>query len=472
MTGWRFAERYEVHELLRLGKDTAEYRAVDRDAPDRVLALKVLPSGDVIPYERLRDLRHPNLRAILDAGEVQVDGSTLRYIVTEAGDAWADELPAPLDNGQARILARDVLSGLAHLEDQGLRYGSLRPDSVVRVRGAWKLSDPERAQPGAGAEDLPGFEALIRRLMGELPPPFVTAVRACSDRSCGAADIAQALGVKLIGPSGAVRETAPPPATGTRRGARVRSYSVPVFEERAAARDEVPPNVPFEFGGMEPDPPVGGSGRWRLAAAVVAGVLVGGVLLATLREWTWSRSLERPAEASKTAPQRPAEQRLPEPEAARPPAAGEAGEPKTEEQPPAEAPFNSVQRREAIFRLLESWTAATRNQDVSALSKHYALRVSKYYRQSGVSRDFVLRDKETLFKDIDRVRRFGVSRYRVESLTPERAVVSFLKEWDFEGQRPFAGAERQRLTLLWLDGRWQIVGEEDGQVYWVRRGRR
>jgi len=37
------------------------------------------------------------------------------------------------------------------------------------------------------------------------------------------------------------------------------------------------------------------------------------------------------------------------------------------------------------------------------------------------------------------------------------------------GQKPFSGAERQRLKLRRIDGNWKIVSEEETKVYWVKR---
>ena len=67
------------------------------------------------------------------------------------------------------------------------------------------------------------------------------------------------------------------------------------------------------------------------------------------------------------------------------------------------------------------------------------------------------------------VNRYDISDVKVESNNGREAVVSFRKEWDMDGQKPFSGAERQRLKLRRIDGNWKIVSEEETKVYWVKR---
>jgi hypothetical protein len=67
------------------------------------------------------------------------------------------------------------------------------------------------------------------------------------------------------------------------------------------------------------------------------------------------------------------------------------------------------------------------------------------------------------------VNRYDISDVKVESSKPGEAVVSFRKDWDMRGDRPFSGAERQRLKLRRISGDWKIVSEEELKVYWVKR---
>lgn len=74
-----------------------------------------------------------------------------------------------------------------------------------------------------------------------------------------------------------------------------------------------------------------------------------------------------------------------------------------------------------------------------------------------------------MFNEYPDIRLYTISDPAVESLGADRATVTFRKEWDARGARQFAGAERQRLTLRRLDGAWKIVGEEELQLFWVRK---
>ena len=46
--------------------------------------------------------------------------------------------------------------------------------------------------------------------------------------------------------------------------------------------------------------------------------------------------------------------------------------------------------------------------------------------------------------------------------------LTFDREWDFGGRKPFAGAEREKMIFNRVSGRWQIAAETELKIYWTR----
>jgi hypothetical protein len=122
-----------------------------------------------------------------------------------------------------------------------------------------------------------------------------------------------------------------------------------------------------------------------------------------------------------------------------------------------------------IDDLLNHWRDSVIRGDVNAHVILYAPKMDQFFRRRNVTRETVRREKARMMELYPRVNRYEISDIRVESQRGNEAVVSFRKEWDMRGDRPFSGAERQRLKLRRMSGDWKIVSEEETKVYWIRR---
>lgn len=122
-----------------------------------------------------------------------------------------------------------------------------------------------------------------------------------------------------------------------------------------------------------------------------------------------------------------------------------------------------------IHNFLERWRTSILKHDLEAQVDCYAPVVEVFFRKSNVPQNEIRKDKEAMFNEYPDIRLYTISDPTVESVAAENAIVTFRKEWDVRGARQFAGAERQRLTLRRLDGHWKIVGEQELQIFWVRK---
>jgi tetratricopeptide (TPR) repeat protein len=144
---------YVLQELLGVGGMATVYRAVDDTGS--VCAVKILHPGkaqtdEVKRFEReflaLRDIRHPSVVAVYEAGVAgdypwiameYVEGADLGSVV----DRWTANPPSDRF-GQAERILRGLCEGLSIIHDKGLIHRDLKPSNVmVTSAGEAKLTD-------------------------------------------------------------------------------------------------------------------------------------------------------------------------------------------------------------------------------------------------------------------------------------------------------------------------------------------
>jgi serine/threonine protein kinase len=120
--------------------------------------------------------------------------------------------------------------------------------------------------------------------------------------------------------------------------------------------------------------------------------------------------------------------------------------------------------RKALFDCMKAMEA----RDLKKHMSYYAGKLDIYYKKKGCTRDFIYRDKQ---KAIDRCGRIKIviSRLKLTMMSPDTSSAVFDKEWDCSNGSRFSGKEKQRLTFRKMEGIWKIVGEEELEVYWVKR---
>jgi uncharacterized protein (TIGR02246 family) len=124
---------------------------------------------------------------------------------------------------------------------------------------------------------------------------------------------------------------------------------------------------------------------------------------------------------------------------------------------------------EDVRVFLERWRTTMVAGDAKGQAALYAQNVDKFFTKRNVSRDDVRREKVRMLSRYPEFHKYEIRDVRIESLKEDRAIVTFRKDWDARGRGKFSGSEQQRLTLVKRSGSWQIVGEEETKVHWVRR---
>jgi eukaryotic-like serine/threonine-protein kinase len=140
VVGEKFADRYELTELVGTGGMSSVYKAHDT-LLERNVALKILHdhySGDDEFVERFKrearavaQLSHPNIVTVIDRGETAgrqfivfeyIDGENLKELLVRSGRL-------PVD--RALELALQIARGLAFAHEQGLVHRDVKPQNVL-----------------------------------------------------------------------------------------------------------------------------------------------------------------------------------------------------------------------------------------------------------------------------------------------------------------------------------------------------
>jgi len=137
--------------------------------------------------------------------------------------------------------------------------------------------------------------------------------------------------------------------------------------------------------------------------------------------------------------------------------------------PDAPDPRSETTATEQINGLLNRWRNAQIVGNVDGQTSMYAPEVTRYFNQRGVSRERLHREKLRMKELYPKVLRYDISDVKIESLSSDRATVTFRKDWGFRGERSYMGAGRQRLRLQRMLGDWKIVSEEELRTYWSQR---
>jgi TonB family protein len=132
------------------------------DGEQRKAAIKLIPrnagaENQLSRWQSLRELSHPNLLGIYEAGRCKLDGTKLLYAVEEfAEENLSQILPErALTAEEAGGMLPPVLGALDYVHGKGWVHGRIQPSNVFAVGDAVKLSSDSLASvndKGAGAK--------------------------------------------------------------------------------------------------------------------------------------------------------------------------------------------------------------------------------------------------------------------------------------------------------------------------------
>jgi serine/threonine-protein kinase len=162
-------DRYRIDALLSPEASADVFRVHDMVVGRRAV-LKVLRTGSVDgrwfdrEVQALARVEHPNVGRLIDAGR----HGPVPHVVLELidGSTLAERLErGPLTIAEARHVAYDIASALAHIHARGLAHGDVTPSSILFVAdrrvmladpGVARLIGGGRAADSRSAASTPG----------------------------------------------------------------------------------------------------------------------------------------------------------------------------------------------------------------------------------------------------------------------------------------------------------------------------
>jgi eukaryotic-like serine/threonine-protein kinase len=150
----RLGERFVLVRELSPGGMARVFLGRD-DVLDRPVAVKIVEPDPADPEIGLRfrregraaaRLSHPNIVRVYDAGEDELDGDRVSYIVMEyvpGGDLKEMmDRTGPLPEAMLSRVGADVAAGLSHAHERGIVHRDVKPRNVlIDDRGSPKLAD-------------------------------------------------------------------------------------------------------------------------------------------------------------------------------------------------------------------------------------------------------------------------------------------------------------------------------------------
>jgi TonB family protein len=165
-------------------------------------------------WKSARELTHPNLIRIYEAGRCELDGTQLLYVVEEyAEENLSQILPErALTAEEARGMLPPVLRALQFLHDKGFVHGHIQPSNILAIADQVKLSTDALSVPGK------------KRVDARSASPYASPESATGEIS-SAADVWQ-LGMTLV---------------------EVLTQRLPVWDRTRSSEPELPAAVPQPF---------------------------------------------------------------------------------------------------------------------------------------------------------------------------------------------------------------------------------
>jgi hypothetical protein len=495
--------RFQAQDLIQPDRNGAWFRA--RDLAESTEALIFLEDAEhpeaAVHFDRFREaafLNHPNLARVLATGRVACGDRNFLYIATEtARFDLADNLSRhPMTVEEASDLLRQLASGLAYLHSENLTSCAVRPGAIGHVNGQWKLADysqlrvPGQYPPAETSELLliPAFESppeanaglvsaawdvwslgsVLRKVFPpnrqpqSVPPPFDAIVRKALDPDPNARPSLEALLDELSAGSSAQLLVPPEPA----------APAEAKFPEAADEDNGVSETLVADrtIASLEPERPVRVLASARrtpfrdhrvplIAGAALAAVVAGIVALVLPVRMLHPERAREVAQAPAPVPIAPVTKPEPREQTSHSPFGDNTdtlshGGPRVQKE---------------ISAVINRWAEAKRRRDLDRELACYTPSVDRFYGQRNLSAAQLRREEQNVFSRIGTVRRFEISNLKFDRVTAEWALVSFDKNWDFQGRTRFAGSSREELAMRPVGGQWKISSQREVKVYWVEK---
>jgi len=144
------SDRTAVFLTTRQDSSGSEKAAIKLLACDPTNAGRTNAERQLLRWQTSRELIHPNLIRVFEAGRCQLEGTELLYVVEEyAEENLSQILPErALTPQETRGMLPPVLRALQFLHGKGFVHGHVRPSNILAIADQVKLSSDALGVPG------------------------------------------------------------------------------------------------------------------------------------------------------------------------------------------------------------------------------------------------------------------------------------------------------------------------------------
>jgi hypothetical protein len=178
LLGLSLSGRYRLEQWLG-GDEDASFFVTSRPPEGHPAVLELIrengPETDrrLALWERTRELSHPNILALFDAGRAEAAGASYVFAVFEFPE---DNLAAAMENGaltdaEARDVWNAAVDALRYIHSQGLVHGDVDAKHIVAVGDTIKLTSDTLGEPADGYTAEDDFRELARTGLPPCPIP-------------------------------------------------------------------------------------------------------------------------------------------------------------------------------------------------------------------------------------------------------------------------------------------------------------
>jgi serine/threonine protein kinase len=120
-------------------------QGVEKAAIKLIVASDAEAEAYLAQWEASKELSHPHLMPIYEAGRSTINGVQLVYVVTQIAESDLAEIVAerPLAAFETRDIFAPLLDAISYLHNGGFVHGHVEPSNIFDAGGEWKLSSDD-----------------------------------------------------------------------------------------------------------------------------------------------------------------------------------------------------------------------------------------------------------------------------------------------------------------------------------------
>lgn len=130
-------------------------------------------------------------------------------------------------------------------------------------------------------------------------------------------------------------------------------------------------------------------------------------------------------------------------------------------------PEQDAKVKKEITDFIETWRKTNEDREIDKHIDHYANTLEYFYKESDINRNKVRASRQQAY-ELFNVMTLQIDKLKISPESETSAVAVFDKSWTFKNdKKTTTGSVQQELRVSKQNGKWQIVGEKDLNVYFI-----